>query len=169
MSTIAQDNSVREELQGYLKDLMEIDISSLSKKEELGAMNFELGLPVFERSLRLYRELSNIQLDAVGPGMLNQARDRAREAVAAFKQIREFSFTKYPTNTQSQRDSLITTMQDRYDAEFTSIAPIISYGTKVGTDFQRLEREAKSKLDAMNLLLTDDWPARCFEPSWVLV
>jgi hypothetical protein len=155
MATIAQDDLVREEVKGNLNFLNEIEITSLVKKEELGDMSFESGLPVFERTLRLYRDLSKIELGTISTSILNQIRDRSREAKETFTQIKEFSFKKYPSNTQAQRDSLITSVQDRYDTEFMQISPVIAYGIRLGTDFTRLEREAKEKLSTMNTLLQE--------------
>ena len=155
MPTLAQHEQLIDEIKKSLGELRQIDILSLARKEELGSMSFESGLPVFERTLRLYREVGKVQLESVSWGPLTQLRDQAREAITSFKQIQEFSFARYPSNTQAQRDSLIAAIQDRYDREFQLMSPIISFGVRMGTDFERLEREAKEKLDAMSGLLQE--------------
>lgn len=160
MPTIEQHRQLIDEIEASLLELRNIDIPSLAKKEELGSLNFESGLPVFERSLRLYREVSKVQLGSISWTPLTQLRDRAREAIATFKQIQEFSFEKYPNNALAQRDTFINSVQERYDAEFTLISPIISFGIRLGTDFERLEREARQKLDAMSALLEEQEKTR---------
>jgi hypothetical protein len=155
MATTTQENEIRTDLQNLLNDLTSIDIPSLARREELGSMSFEPGLPYFERLLRLYRELSKIDLGTLPYQTLAQLRDRTRETLAAFNEIRQFSFAKFPNNTQNQRDTFINSIRDRYDSDFVQISPIIAYGIRRGTDFDRLEREAKSILATMNALLEE--------------
>lgn len=155
MATLDQEKAARSELRTYLEALDAIDISSLIRRDELGSMNFELGVPFFERTLRLYRELIKQDLETVPFTPLTQLRDRAREALGTYNDIKDFSFARFPNQTQGQRDSLINTIRDRYDTEFSQITPIIAYGIRRGTDFDRLEREAKSTVASMGTLLEE--------------
>jgi hypothetical protein len=156
MATLEQDQSARVELKGVLDALIAVDIPSLARRDELGSMSFEPGMGYFERALKLYRELSRLDIETVPFELLNALRDRATETLNLIQQIREFSFAKFPNNTQAQRDSLINQFRDRYAREFAEISPVIAYGIRRGVDFDRLESEAKRTVASMNALLENE-------------
>jgi hypothetical protein len=157
MATLEDERTLREDLFKFLEQLTEIDISSLVRKEELGTqMNFESGLPFFERTLRLYRELSRVDLSTCSYQSLSTLRDRARDTIAKFTQIREFTFAKFPTNSETHRDNFINAIRDSYDNDFSVLSTVIAYGVRSGTDFTRLEREAKQTLSGMQSLLEEE-------------
>lgn len=151
MATFEQENEMRASLSQNLNVLSEISVDSLVKKEELGSsLNFEEGLPYFSRILKLFNGLKNSNLDGASHTALNQMNNQATQALALFKEVREFSIEKYPQNTKSQRDSLLNKIRDSYDDFYKTLTPHIAYSIRKGTDFEALEQQARETLDDLN-------------------
>jgi len=81
--------------------------------------------------------------------------NKANEAAAQFKSVKEFSVAKYPTNAMPTRDSLIAAIRDSYDTCFSQIAPVIAYSIRKGTDFEKLESQAAAIVQKLETLKTE--------------
>lgn len=147
MATYEQEKQKREELTKNLNELSSITPDSLIKKAELGtALSFEEGLPHFKRTLKLFEDLKNSNLDGVSYKAINQLNTAATQAISEFNNIKGFTIEQHPQNTKSERDQLINTIRDRYDNYYEILAPHIAYSIRKGTDFEALETQARETL-----------------------
>ena len=58
--------------------------------------------------------------------------------------MQNFSLAKYSSNPIQQRNQFIDQIREYYDTVFDTVSPIIAFTTRKGTDFERLEEQAKS-------------------------
>lgn len=144
MATIEQENEAREKLNAALDELVKITPETLVRREELGTkLSFANGLPFFERTLKLFQDLHDCQLDNAPFAVLTQLGSEAQQALAEFMQVQTFSPESQPDNTINARDTLINTIRDRYDHYYQLVSPHIAYAIRKGTDFDALERNAR--------------------------
>lgn len=144
MATIEEETAARDKLNTNLAELAEITPQSLVRREELGTtMSFADGLTYFERTLKLFQDLHDCQLDGAPHNVLNQLANDAEAARGEFKKVQDFSPESQPQNPVAARDSLINTIRDQYDHYYQVITPHISYAIRKGTDFEAMERTAR--------------------------
>ena len=83
-----EEIEAKEELESSLNTLAEITAESLVRTDELGtALDFSKGTPVFERTLKLFRDLKNSNLDNVPLHTLTQLKQSTDQALNSFQQI----------------------------------------------------------------------------------
>lgn len=147
MATFEQEKKMHDELRKVLDELNSIEPESLVRADVLGKdLSFEAGLPVFRRTLGLFRDLSQCNLDSVPYETLQQMHSLANQVLTYFKQIQAFSIQQHPSNPVEARNSLIQQLRDQWHSYYTTITPHISYAIRKGTDFDTLEREARGTL-----------------------
>ena len=156
MATLEEEKAEHDSLRTQLKQLTEIDADSLVRADELGqALSFEKGLPYFQRVLRLFRDLAESNLDTLPFQQLQNLKNTATEANRLFLDIQQFSLEGHPQNPTQARDSLIDNIRDQYDHWFEQVAPAIAYLVRKGTDFERLEQEAREQASSIERLQTE--------------
>ncbi|MCP9471533.1 MAG: hypothetical protein NNA30_02205 [Nitrospira sp.] len=147
MATFEQEKQQHDELRKVLGELNAIQPESLVRADVLGKdLSFETGLPVFRRTLGLFKDLSECNLDSFPYETLNQLHSQANQVLSYFKQIQGFSIQQYPQNPVQARDSLIQQLRDQWHTYYSGVTPHISYAIRRGTDFDALEREARGTL-----------------------
>src|SRR5438132_3333906 len=144
MATPEQEADQRKALQDRLSALENIKPQSLVRGEEIGReLNFEAGVPFFQRTLDLFRSLANSDLNNVPYEVLNQLTSVAQQALDAFQRIQKFSIQQNPQSPAAIRDQLIGQIRDQWYQYYSAVAPVVAYSTRRGTDFTALEREAR--------------------------
>ncbi|SRR6266851_2838502 len=156
MATLQQEEEARSQLKGILNELGAINPAALVRDKELGpGLNFEPGVIFFSRTLRLFRALGEADLQDISFQKITQIMQFATEARDQFRRITEFSLQKYPNNPIGTRDEFITQIRDRYDAVFEILAPTVAFTIRKGTDFERLEEQAKTALKRIDTISGD--------------
>ncbi len=146
---IEQEAKLKQDLSSSLEKLSLITSESLVRTEELGALlNFQQGRLVFERTLKLFRDLQQVSLDNVPFGVLNNLKNRADAAISQFKQIQDFNPGTI-ANAAPARDNLIQAISQEYDQHYQIITPVLSYAIRKGTDFEGIERAARKELESI--------------------
>jgi hypothetical protein len=149
MASLQEEEKEREMLVKSLSELTAINPDDLVRKEQLGnELSFESGLPVFRRTLDLFKELNDINLEIIPQNFLNSIKSQINDAIEKFKKIREF--TSNQSNPASVRNQLISNLQEQYGSYFGTLHTILSYAHKKETDLTRLENDAKEILKFMN-------------------
>ena len=144
MATFEQEEQVKTELRTALNELVKLKPEDLVRADVLGKdLSFEPGKLIFERTLKMFRDLNQVNLDNVAHNTLLGLKNQANAALAQFKNINEFSVTKYPNNTVGQRDAFISQIRDNYDTCFGTLSPVIAYSIRKGTDFEKIEVRAE--------------------------
>ncbi|MDE3041134.1 MAG: hypothetical protein KGJ82_11255 [Nitrospirota bacterium] len=141
----------RQALEQSLKDLDKFDAENLARKDLGTQLSFEQYVPTFARTLNLFRALSECSLDTVPTQVLSKLVQRANQAKTEFQVIADFSLEKYPNNPIASRTEFGNRIGESYYEHYVHIGPVISYAVRKGTDFARLEAQAK---DAVALLDT---------------
>lgn len=150
-----KEEQARSALDQALGGISTITSESLIRTSELGtALDFRSGVPVFERTLRLFRDLKEANLDNVPLSFLIPLKQSTDEAVTAFQQIQQFS-PAGQNNPAQIRDQLINTVENQYQNHFARISPVIAYSVRKGTDFEQLERNARTTLDELQRVRID--------------
>ncbi len=142
------------ETYGQLKDLLqkitEINSKSLIRTEELGkSFDFSNGVEIFDRTLKLFTELNEVNLDNIPLDILNNLKTSTNQAYEKFKKIQDFDPGE-ENNPAQFRDSLIKDIENTYHTYFKNISPIIAFATRKGTDFKRLEEDAKKAVSELD-------------------
>lgn len=147
MATLQEEKNMLDALEKNLEVLSGITPESLVRREELGvSLSFEEGLPSFRRTLKLFNDLKNANKDGVPYNTLNELNNLAVNCIEEFKKVKEFSMDKYPQNPVNSRDTLISSVRDRYDEYYKKLTPHIAYSIRKGTDFEALESQARETL-----------------------
>src|SRR3989339_134129 len=169
MATLEQENQKRSELEKNLSELAGITPESLIKKAELGtALSFEDGLPYFKRTLKLFNDLKNSNLDGIPYKAINQLNTVATQAIGEFNNIKGFTIEQHPQNTKGERDQLINTIRDRYDNYYEVLAPHIAYSIRKGTDFEALESQARNTLKELKDKIVEEQKKSKLESDGIL-
>ena len=156
MATFEQEKEYRDSLGTQLEQLTAIDTDSLVRVDELGkALSFQEGLPYFQRVLRLFRELAETNLDTLPSQKLHALTNAAQQANDQFSQIQQFSLQSHPQNPTEARDNLINGIRDSYDGWFNEVASVIAYSVRMGTDFERIEQEAREQVSRVERIGTE--------------
>lgn len=152
VDVLDQEKEARETLISALNELAEITPESLIRTNELGtALDFRGGVEIFRRTLTLFENLRNCNLDNVPLPTLQTLSQQATQATQTFQEIQQFD-PSGQNSPDSLRDSLINTVADQYQEFFQQISPIVAYSVRKGTDFDSLEREARTSLEEINRL-----------------
>lgn len=150
-----QQRLAREALATTLTELAAHTPEQLIRTEQLGStLDFRGGVEVFTQTLALFQGLRNANLDGIPTEVLNELHELAVLALASFKQILDFDSGSQP-NPASARDLLIHEIASRYVKQFRQVSPLIAYSVRKGTDFERLEREARIALEEVGRLRAD--------------
>lgn len=149
-----QEEKALQELKESLNKLTQIKAEDLGRSRELGIkINFEEGIPLFERTLKLFRDLAECNFDNVPVGILDSLKQSADQALGMFDQIRNFSH-EVP-NPRQARDQIVKNIEEHYPKHFSKVYPIIAYSTRKGTDFAKLEREGREKVELLTKTVND--------------
>jgi len=143
MATAEQETKARNELQTVLGELAKWKASALARKELGSDLSFESGVLYFSRLLRLFHALNDADLSDVSYSKVTQITGVANQTRDLFLNIAGFSVSKYANNPISQRDSFINQARDSYDNVFEFVAPAVAFTIRKGTDFEKLEEQAK--------------------------
>jgi hypothetical protein len=149
MATEAQLADAKSKLDQILPSLAKLDAEAL-ERAELGPLNFKTGVPVFRRVINLYRTLADCNLDDISYSKATELASTANATMKGFEEVHDFSLESQPNNPQTVRDTIIQGFRDRWEAEFAAITPAVAYAVRRGTDFDKLEREARGTLAALN-------------------
>jgi hypothetical protein len=156
MATLDQENQQAQALKATLDALNAIEPESLVRADVLGqALSFEAGLPVFRRTLGLFKDLSACSLEGLPFEALGEVHNYANQVLALLQQIKNFSVQTNPQNPVATRDNLIQQLRDQWNTYYRAVTPHISYAIRKGTDFDTLEREARGAL-ALQKQLTNE-------------
>jgi hypothetical protein len=117
-------------------------------REELGtAYNFKDAVAPAERLVELYNRLPLSSLDDFPDAVLNVVKNQADADFSRLNQILEFDETK--SNAYASRTSLIDGLPNGYPGSFSALYPLISYGASKTADFQRLEKDGRAAVQAV--------------------
>lgn len=96
------------------------DLAHMDRKRS----NFRKGLPHFERTLSLFRQVAHSNLRDVPPDYLNVVADDAEKTLAQFREI--LSFTDEGVEDPKEASTaMISAVRDAYEPIYEKLSPII--------------------------------------------
>lgn len=143
-------------LSQLLDHLKTLDAGSLAREELGPSLNFRQFVPIFARTLRLFKGLSECDLDTVPHQVLNKILNHASTTKAQFQAIQQFSLENSPSNPINSRDALANNIEGQYQAIFDLVSPIIAYSLRTGTDFGKLETQAGAMVEELGVLISNN-------------
>jgi hypothetical protein len=142
-----EEQAARAALDEALAALGEITSESLVRSADLGTtLDFSDGADVFGRTLNLFASLAESRLENVPVSTVQRLTNSASQAAQTFQKITDFD-PSAQGNPSQVRDSLIQEVDNQYQQYFELAAPIVAYSVRKGTDFERLETDARARLD----------------------
>ena len=144
-NSLEMEKSVRDELRSELGKLNSFDAHELVRADELGQdSDFQDGRSCFQRILRLFRDLSEVNLDMLSIQSLQSLLGAAQEASKLFSAIEDSPRSTNSKNRTHNKTYLITRLRHQYNTWYTEAAPVIAYSAWQDTDFDRLEQDLRS-------------------------
>jgi hypothetical protein len=125
------DEQKKNALQTLITSLDEIvacDAERLAEGENLGTINFQDGKNIFDLTIKLAQEARPLPWDILPSQPIQQVQGPTQSTAAALKQVSEFTLEAHE-NPKAQRDSLLTSAQQHYDAFLTAMMPFLPYLT----------------------------------------
>lgn len=100
--------------------------------------------------MRIFHALSEANLDDLSCTKISQILQQANAGRDLFRNVQNFTLAKYQNNPIAQRDSFINQIRDNYDQVFEVASPPIAFAIRKGTDFEKLEEQAKETLQRID-------------------
>ena len=139
------EKPVRDELRSELGKLNSLDANELAHADELEQdSDLQDGLPYFQRILRLFRDLSEVNLDMLSIQSLRSLLSAAQEASKLFSEIEDVPLPTHSKNRTQNRSHLIHQLRHRYNFWYTEVAPVIAYSAWQDINIDRLEQGIRS-------------------------
>lgn len=146
MTVFEEMKKSQETVRSDLNYLTSVDRNVLYGKERLAGISFEHnGKEAFEATFDLFTEVTKCNLDRIPPQQLKALSDRISNFKSSIEKAKNLSLES-SENPRGQRDTIVSEIQAQYQANYNAIAPIIGFAERAGTDFKKIEREAKTVL-----------------------
>lgn len=146
MDVDTETQEAQKQLREALTKVTAIEPQDLARTSVLGTtLDFRAGISVFSRTLRLFQDLAEANLDNIPVTILNQLKQATDQAQQSIDQIEAFD-PSGQNNPAQVRDGLIQQVAQQYDSHFKQISPVIAYSVRKGTDFDLLEQQARKAL-----------------------
>ena len=147
MSIDKETQKIIDEARESLLRMQEFDTSTLPRVKELGSkINFSEAVEPTDRLVDLYRQLPCEVLESISRDFIQRIKSQADSDYNRLEQILKFE----AGTPQSQRNSLINSLESAYDPTFQVLHPVISYSVRKSTDFAKLERDARAQVQSIN-------------------
>jgi hypothetical protein len=141
-----EEEKKRQETTESLTRMQEFDTAQLPNAEKLGSvLNFAGAVAPADRLVALYQRISLTILPDLPQNQLNTLWQQANSDFNILKQILDFQ----PGQPVSERDSLVTQVENAYQQAFNKLEPFVSFSASKATDFQSLEREARAMIQSV--------------------
>jgi hypothetical protein len=130
-------------------------------REDLGReLNFLDGRSYFDRTLKIFRELAEVNLDAVPFSQLQNLTNIAQQTLQQFNVVRGFTIQQYAQNPVEARTDIVNKIQSHYDKVFNAVAPIVSYYAKNKEGVDHLEEKAQTAVEHLNEIISEQEKSR---------
>jgi hypothetical protein len=153
MASLEQENASRSQLLEAVREIAKMKTTDLARTDLGADLSFESATVYFARTLRLFRALSEFEIDDLSFTKTEELKGRAIQVRDLYRNIAQFSIKQYQNNPIGQRDSFINQVRDQYDDLFNVISPAVAFLTRRGTDFVGLEERAKETVGKLEQTL----------------
>lgn len=139
------EKPVRDALRSELGKLNSLEANELVPADELGQdRDFQDGRPYIQRILRLFRDLSEVNLDMLSMQNLQSLLHAAKEASRLISAIENSAQSTPSKNRIQNRSHLIDRIRHQYTFWYAESAPVIAYSAWQDTDIDRIEQDLRN-------------------------
>jgi hypothetical protein len=125
-ATLNGEKEIRERLSTNLDKLSKIRPTDLIREDALGPqLSFRAGIPFFERTLTLYRQIANTNLSRTPSAILEIAANHTGESLHQFEQIQAFNPAGIDRPEQI-RNLLINDVRDAHAAIYDDLCILLA-------------------------------------------
>jgi hypothetical protein len=144
MAKQEQFQTTLKEVTDRLEQMLSYSIEELTLEEELGTQfSFKEIEEYYVKIIDLFKKVKEVNLSEVPFNLLNAFNGQIKDAITYFEQAKNFNAAV--NNSAHIRNSIITTIRDRYDDFFTHSVPILSIGLLNRNDLS-VERSKMNQL-----------------------
>jgi hypothetical protein len=145
---IVGNKELYEEAKESLERIQGFDVDKLPRTADLGtSLNFNEVTGAAQQLIDLYKRLSPTALQDFPGNILTPIRDNSNNHYKLFSQILEFDPAQQDPSTA--RTNLVNQVKAAYQPAFQALHQYISYSLHRSADFQRLDADARSTLQAI--------------------
>ena len=144
-------NEIRDRLVTCLDKLSKIKPTDLVRESALGPLNFRAGVPFFERTLTLYRQVAKTDLSRSPSPILEIALGHAEESLNQFQQIEAFDPAGIDRPEQV-RNLMISDVRDAHAAVYEDLCTLLVPRGAAGNQVSRGTRFPTFMILALVLL-----------------
>lgn len=148
-----QNQEYLDKFKENLAKIAELNPKDLIRREELGTeMNFADAEDDFEQAINLFKKLNDIDTSLLPNEKLNSLNTQMNDFLSAIDSIKTFSATQ----GLQERNSRISRIKgSSYNTWYNAIAPVVSFCTKAGTDYEALQRKAREAVENLTKVLSE--------------
>jgi hypothetical protein len=151
LPALDQEKAERDRLTQSCVQIADVSVDSLVRADELGtSLNFGDGIELFRRIVRAFKDLRDSNLDGVPLATLQELNRFSDQVQSSIQAIRAFNPAQ--GNPVQARTQMLDKLAQVYQEFFPSLASVISYAIRKGTDFEKLESEASKLVADMKAL-----------------
>lgn len=138
-----------DEAKAAVERMQNFDVDSLPRVGDLGsALNFSGAVTPARRIVTLYKQFSIAALSDMPENLLSTVKSLANADFNRFDQILKFNPNE--GHSKDNKDQYISQLVATYDATFTGLMNLISYGMSKSADLQRMENDARSMIQSVS-------------------
>lgn len=131
-----------------LQSLINFDVSSLVRKEDLGStFSFDNIVQPAKRVIGLFKLIPQSNLSDLPDNELKIIQTSVDSFTNLLNSVQTFNPSD-PNDNTNKRDQIIQNVRDQYQPLFTKLFPLISFLTARSTDFSQLESDARAAVQA---------------------
>lgn len=125
---MTKEQEIRDRLKASLDQLVKLKSTQLIREDVVGPqLSFRVGIPFFERTLALYRQLANTDLSRVPSAYLEIAANHAEESLNQFQQIEAFD-PRGMDRPDQVRNLLVNEVRDSHTAIYDDLSVLLAPG-----------------------------------------
>src|SRR6266566_2417345 len=145
MATLQEEHAQRQNLRTILAQIDLLKPDNFRRSDLTRELNFDDGLPFFERTWRLFRDLATLDLERASYSLLIRLNQVAQQTRDQLQQVRVFNPQQFgaPQNAKAQRDALIAAVRDSYDGAFENVMMARAYIGHPGSEVAQVEEDAR--------------------------
>jgi hypothetical protein len=149
-----EEKQMVDSLRSALKAVIDFDVDTLARRDMGDYANFVQGVPIFQRVQELFQVLDECELDFIPLQVLQELHTIAQNVKKKFEAI--LNIDPKSGNPAQNRDSIFQGFYDSYAAEwYPRLSAAIAFAREKGTDYNRLEREAKGVVAEQGKILEE--------------
>ena len=153
MATFEERAAKQAELEQILAEIENLRPDQVERLDLPPSINFTVAKPYLEETWRIYYDLGHTGLERASFTMLSQLIGVAQQTLATFRTMK--GFAPAAQGNPQQRDAIFAQVRDYYETVFENVMKARAYLLKVTSDFDQIERDARSAVSRVAALIDE--------------